>query len=175
MSVARARRRPRASGRESRGARLAAGTSAKGAGPDRPLLAIPDLWRGSHPPILPARAPLADAVRRLLTAPGERLLLIVDAKGALAGTLTWGDLYEDLFLTLTPPEISPAPGAHCPQHPIRAEDLMSDPVSVTPKKTLREALRILYRNKLKGLPVVDSRNRPIGYLRLDTLVTRLLA
>ena len=132
----------------------------------RPLSAFPSLWKAPLPPSCSENTPLSEAVDILLSQSSERLLLVTGPGGKLVGTLTWGDLYEDLFLTLVPPGISPAPGAHRPKRTIRARDLMSDAVSVQPSTPLDETLRLLYRNKLKGLPVVDRRGRPVGYLRL---------
>ena len=135
----------------------------------RPLSAFSTLWKGPCPPTCSQNTELAKAVALLLSPPSDRLLLVTGPGGKLVGTLTWGDLYEDLFLTLVPPRISPAPGAHRPKRTIRARDLMSDAVSVQPSTPLDEALRLLYRNKLKGLPVVDRRGRPVGYLRLAAI------
>lgn len=112
------------------------------------------LWQRA---ILPPSATLQDAVRNLNDV-AIKIVLVVNGKGELEGTISDGDIRRGLLrgLTLT----SPITGV------VRRNPL------VVPDGMSRElVLQLMSANKIQQIPVVDAQNRPVGLHLWDDITS----
>jgi CBS domain-containing protein len=100
--------------------------------------------------------PLFGLVARMREA-GETAALITDARGRIAGVLTAGDLLERALFVLEPDQLVSAALRH--RVPV-----------LHVQDRLYRALAEMRRQRRNCLPVVDAAGRPIGLIRLETVL-----
>lgn len=131
----------------------------------RKLMHVHEVMRvGDENPVAKA----TDSLRRVIevmtqTAGRPGAASLIDGRGKLVGFFTDGDLRR----LLEKPDFS---------IDVKARDIMHDnPKTVRPDQLVVEAARILTDHKIDQVPVVDDRDRPIGLLDVqDVLSTRVV-
>jgi dTDP-glucose pyrophosphorylase len=111
-------------------------------------------WRQA---LLPLESTLQQAIRNL-DASGLQIVLVVDATGALAGTLTDGDIRRALLRGFT---LDRQVG----------EALKRDPLIVPPELGREAVLQLMRANKFTAIPVVDGARRVTGLHLMNELLT----
>jgi dTDP-glucose pyrophosphorylase len=106
--------------------------------------------------LLPPDATLRQAIRNL-DASALQIVIVVDANGTLAGTLTDGDIRRALLRGLTLEQ--PVSGA-----------LKPDPLIVPPELGREAVLQLMRANKFMAIPVVDAARRVVGLHLLNELL-----
>lgn len=109
-------------------------------------------------------APETASIREVLTnssRPGRRTgaVMLVDVDGRLSGLFTDSDLAK--LLERRSDEMLDRP---------IAESMTSGPLTISPDKTLAEAIEILADNRISELPVVDPDGRPVGIIDVTDVV-----
>jgi dTDP-glucose pyrophosphorylase len=111
-------------------------------------------WRQT---LLPLDSTLQQAIRNLDVS-GLQIVLVVDADGAFAGTLTDGDIRRALLRGFTL------------DRPV-GDAFMRNPVIVPPELGRDAVLHLMRANKFTAIPVVDSARRVVGLHLLNELLT----
>ncbi len=75
---------------------------------------------------------------------------------------------EKLVGFVTESSIRESLGGTSPERPVR-EVMITDPITVSPETTIDEAARIIYKQKIGGLPVVEG-ERLVGILTITDLL-----
>ena len=115
---------------------------------------------GGEVPVVSPDASFDDVVETI-TSGGFGMTCVAGADGRLAGVITDGDLRRHL-----PTRGQSAP----PLGEQRARDLMSpDPLTIDPGTLAAEALRLMERQRITSLPVVDAGRRIAGLIHLHDL------
>ncbi len=109
------------------------------------MTATHDPWRDT---LLSADASVRDAIRSLNES-GLQIVLVVDANGALVGTITDGDVRRGILRGV---------GMDDPV----SEILHRDPMVLPPNMDRQTALQVMRSNGLHQLPVIDDRRHVIG-------------
>jgi arabinose-5-phosphate isomerase len=111
---------------------------------------------GEQVPLVAATAVMRDVIYEM-SRKGLGMACVVDARGALAGIITDGDLRRHMG---TSPDVLQRTAA----------DVMTPrPVTIAPEILAVEALKILEERRISSLIVVDTARRPIGVLHLHDL------
>jgi dTDP-glucose pyrophosphorylase len=97
--------------------------------------------------------PLLEAIGRL-DAAAIQILLVTDAEGRLAGTLTDGDVRRAILRQL--PLDSPV-----------ADAMHRSPTTIPVGAAREEAIGLMRERRLRHLPIVDAERRPVGLELLD--------
>lgn len=114
-----------------------------------------------------------ELVRAIESRPLVRTVAVTDDDGGLTGIIPmrvfYGALFADVYpgaamADVTSFESALQFGDHM-VHP-NAGEIMLEAESVSLTDTLHDAFIALHRSGQAGLPVVDSENRPVGYLDL---------
>lgn len=124
----------------------------------RLLLTVENVMhRGDDLPLVTTDTPLQQAIVTM-SEKGLGMLVVVDEHGKLAGVFTDGDLrrlfqQQDHLSGLT---LADTMGRH--------------PKSITAAQLATEALKLMQREKVNGLVVVDEANQPVGALNMHDLL-----
>ncbi len=127
----------------------------------RQLITVGEVMRkGAEVPTVRRSESVGSALARIsaITYPRAGAALIVDGRGRLVGIFTDGDLRRHL-----------AEGTAFLERPI-GDVMTKDPITVRTTTLVAEALRILKGPKIDELPVLDSRDRPVGVLDVQDVV-----
>jgi acetoin utilization protein AcuB len=81
--------------------------------------------------------------------------------GKLVGLITEGDLRQ-LFLASLIEELS------------ITDVMIRDPISVTPETNIEDAAKIIYYNRIGGLPVVDDEDRLVGIITVADIMAAFI-
>ncbi len=124
----------------------------------RLLLKVEDIMRtGKNNPVVLETKTVSEVLFRITQARAGAAI-IVDSRGKLAGIFTDGDLRRHL-----------ATVADLPKR--RIKDVMTRKPMVLKKDRLAaEALHLLEERKIDEVPVVDSKNRPVGLLDVQDIL-----
>ena len=130
--------------------------------------------------------PLKDAIK-LIADNQISALPVVDETGKLVGIISEGDLMWQESGIDTPPYIMLLDSIIYLQNPARHDkqihkalgqtvgEVMSDrPLTIKPKKPVREAARLMHDKKIRRLPVIDEQERVIGIVTQGDIV-RMMA
>jgi arabinose-5-phosphate isomerase len=131
----------------------------------RHLMKVSELMRtGAGNPLVPAEAPLEKAVGVMTSAEGRPgACTVVDRRGRLVGVFTDGDLRR--LVEKGPVDFRAPVSAVMTRHPR----------TVRPDERLVDAARVMREAQIDGVPVVDGRGRPVGFLDVqDLLAARIL-
>lgn len=121
--------------------------------------------------VVRADAKFEELVRAVEARPQVRTVAVTDNDGGLTGIIPmrvfYGALFADVYpgaamADVTSFESALQYGDHM-VHP-NAGEMMLKAESVSITDTLHDAFIALHRSGQAGLPVVDSENRPVGYL-----------
>ncbi len=100
-----------------------------------------------------------------------RVLSVVDESGRLVGLIPVRVLVNDIFLKIVPEEFLAeiadyqAVLKYAAHVGARTSDqIMTEPVSVHPQETVRDAFERMHEHRLNGLPITDDDERVIGYI-----------
>lgn len=124
----------------------------------RLLLTVADVMHGGRDlPLVTADTPLQQAIVTM-SEKGLGMLVVVDEHGQLAGVFTDGDLRrlfqrQDHLAGL-----------------ILADTMGRHPKTIAPQQLATEALKLMQRDKVNGLVVVDDNHQPIGALNMHDLL-----
>jgi CBS domain-containing protein len=100
-----------------------------------------------------------------------RVLSVVDDSGRLVGLIPVRVLVNDIFLKIVPEEFLAEIAdyravlkyaAHVGAR--TCEQIMTEPVSVHPHETVRDAFERMHAHRLNGLPITDEDERVVGYI-----------
>ena len=100
-----------------------------------------------------------------------RVLSVVDESGRLVGLVPVRVLVNHIFIKIVPEEFLAEIAdynavlkyaAHVGAR--TCEQIMSEPVSVHPEETVRDAFERMHAHKLNGLPITDGDERVVGYI-----------
>lgn len=137
---------------------------------------------GMEPVTVPPDAPLDEVARALAAHPGVRVACVVTEEGRLVGLLDIHTIAEDLLFYILPEELLrevtdlERVAEFAARVRIRTvADGMQRPVWVKETDTLKQALMLMHKHRLSGLPVVDEAYRVVGYVDLLGLLTHCLA
>jgi arabinose-5-phosphate isomerase len=124
----------------------------------RLLLKIKDIMRTGHANPVAGENTLIKDVLIAITQARAGSASIVDKRGRLVGIFTDGDLRrhlkQDANLTLR-----------------KVKEVMTKaPVTITPDRLAAEAYHILEERKIDEIPVVDSKNRPVGLVDVQDIL-----
>ena len=97
--------------------------------------------------------PLLDAIARL-DAAALQILIVTDAEGRLAGTLTDGDVRRAILRQLSL------------DSPV-AEAMHRSPTTIPVGASREEAIGRMRERRLRHLPIIDAGGRPVGLELLD--------
>jgi CBS domain-containing protein/PII-like signaling protein len=131
---------------------------------------------------VPATAPLADVVGKLLAANVKRVL-VVDDSGRLTGIITDSDIVARVdpeerpgLVTLLRSRWSNTAHRQVQRaYGQRAADVMTSPaVAIADTTTVIEALTLTVERHVKRLPVIDSQGRPVGIVSRTALLASSL-
>ncbi len=134
------------------------------------------------PVTVPATAPLADVVGKLLATNVKRVL-VVDDSGRLAGIITDSDIVARVdpgerpgLLTLLRSRWSDTAQRQVQRaYGQRAGDVMSSPpIAIADSATVIEALTVSVERHVKRLPVIDAQGRPVGVVSRTALLAASL-
>ena len=102
-------------------------------------------WRQS---VLPATATIEQAVRNLdLTA--TKIVMVLDDRGALEGTISDGDIRRGLLRGL---------GLDSPVTSV----IHRSPLVVTPELGRGQIIQLMVANKIQQIPVIDAQHHVVG-------------
>ena len=127
--------------------------------------------------VVRADAEFEELVRTVEVRPHVRTVAVTDDDGGLTGIIPmrvfYGALFADVYpgaamADVTSFESALQYGDHM-VHP-NAGEIMLEAESVSLADTLHDAFIALHRSGQAGLPVVDSENRPVGYLDLLSIL-----
>jgi CBS domain-containing protein len=125
---------------------------------------------------------LIAAIRRVVEQPACRVLCVVDPNQRLLGLLPIGDLAFAAFVRVMPEvfmrqmrTLSQGREFAAMLHSRTVGDAMRPALALRPADRLEEAFAKLLDANLEGLPIVDDRNRVIGYLNLPEFLSAWLA
>ena len=100
-----------------------------------------------------------------------RVLSVVDESGRLVGLIPVRVLVNDIFLKIVPEEFLAeiadyeAVLKYAAHVGVRTcEQIMSEPVSVHPNETVRDAFERMHAHRLNGLPITDDAGQVVGYI-----------
>lgn len=137
---------------------------------------------GMEPVTVPPDAPLDEVARALAAHPGVGVACVVTEEGRLVGLLDIHTIAEDLLFYILPEELLrevtdlERVAEFAARVRIRTvADGMQRPVWVKETDTLKQALMLMHKHRLSGLPVVDEAYRVVGYVDLLGLLTHCLA
>lgn len=137
---------------------------------------------GMEPVTVPPDAPLDEVARALAAHPGVWVACVVTEEGRLVGLLDIHTIAEDLLFYILPEELLrevtdlERVAEFAARVRIRTvADGMQRPVWVKETDTLKQALMLMHKHRLSGLPVVDEAYRVVGYVDLLGLLTHCLA
>ena len=112
-------------------------------------------------------------VRAVETQPQVRTVAVTNGDGRLTGIIPMRAFYAALFADVYPEalmgDVASVGGAlNIADHIVHptAGEMMLDAEAVALTDTLHDAFIALHRSGQAGLPVVDTDNRPVGYLDL---------
>lgn len=124
----------------------------------RLLLKVEDIMRkGTANPIVNEESRVSQVLLKITQARAGSAT-VVDKSGKLKGIFTDGDLRRHLGIDMD-----------LPKRKIK-EVMTKDPTVVNKEMLAAEAMRILQEKKIDEIPVVDSRNRPVGLLDVQDLL-----
>jgi CBS domain-containing protein len=135
-------------------------------------LSIREAHRGLMipPSMVRADSSLYEVAEAGIRNPGARVISVVDGDEQLVGLIPVAAIIEHLLVELAAPELRHSLpdvvlghvyARHLGAH--QAKDIMYQPVTVGLNGTVRDALRLMQRNRLDGLPITDERGRVVGY------------
>ena len=120
-------------------------------------------------------------MRQAAAQPETRLIGIVDEAGVLVGVLPIVRVAESVIGRVVPEallsDIEDADDVARFGHAIEARtagEAMIPPASISPEATIDEAFRLMHARQLSGLYVVDTNDRPTGYLDMLELAIRYI-
>ena len=100
-----------------------------------------------------------------------RVLSVVDESGRLVGLIPVRVLVNDIFLKIVPEEFLAEIADYQAVLQYAAHvgartcgQIMSEPVSVHPDETVRDAFERMHAHRLYGLPITDEDERVVGYI-----------
>jgi CBS domain-containing protein/nitrogen regulatory protein PII len=135
-----------------------------------------------EPAIVNAGGTLMDAVRALRESPSAHVAAVVSRTGHLLGLVTLRNLADHLFFGIMPEvfygEVSSDLdrsldfGEMANVHNI--SDIMIDPIAVHSSDTVGQAFRLMHKNDLTGLPIVDDNSHVVGFVGLVELLDLIL-
>jgi CBS domain-containing protein len=105
--------------------------------------------------------PYREALKALAREPSRALLV---CKGeALTGILTGRDILDRCAL-----------GEVAPKTPV-GDFMTRQPAAIGPEATLASAISLMHKKKIRHLPVVDSKGRPVGLVTAGRAIRHLAA
>lgn len=134
-----------------------------------------------EPVLVDADADPLSIVRTAASQPATRIIGVVDADGLLIGSLPLLRLAETIVARVSPEtllaglaDLDEAARFGDEVGARRVADVMLPPVSIEGSATVDEAFRLMHRQHLSGVYVVDAAGRPQGYLDLLEVTIRYL-
>ena len=122
--------------------------------------------------------PLLVAIQSMRTTQQFRVV-VTDAAGQVVGLMTMSDLWMRVPVTDRPTLVAALMGEASPgQHELSqvVGDVMTTPVvTISPEKTLVDAVRLLLENRIKRLPVVDADGQLLGLVGRMGLLQEMFA
>lgn len=128
-------------------------------------------WMSSPPITISADAPVSEALA-VMHEHSIRRLPVVTATGELRGIITDGDIRGADILHATGLDLRDI--AASLRRTSVHEVLTSQPITVTPATSLREAALLMLDNKIGGLPVVTDENTVVGMITESDLFEALV-
>ncbi len=124
-------------------------------------LVVGDLMRTGDRIALCSQNSSMKEVLQSITRAGAGAAMLLDDEGKLAGYLTDGDLRRHLLLS---------PDANALLASGAAVHMTRSPLALHAEMAALDALRLLQERRLNDAPVVDSENRPVGWLEDQELL-----
>lgn len=125
-----------------------------------------------EPIIVRGEASIYETVQLLIDAPHARSAFVVDEQGRLVGIVTLKDLVQHIFTHLYFEKKKAGRSILELIHKENAIDLAKiDPVCVTKRDNLEDAVRKVLDNDMEEIPVVDEEGNVIGDLNLLELLS----
>lgn len=134
------------------------------------------------PVIINSGATLMETVEAMATSPSAHVAAVVSRTGHLLGLVTLRQLADHIFFGVMPEvfygdvttdmDRSLDFGEMANVHNI--SDLMIEPVSVHASDTVGHAFRLMHKNNLTGLPIVDDNNHVVGFVGMLELLELML-
>ncbi len=117
---------------------------------------------------------LVEVARKIVENPKTRSVYVVDSQNRLVGIIPVIELVQYLYYRDIPQEYVLYHPPMALSKDTRAEDIMLPPEFVKDDDNLRDAIRKMFKNNLKELPVVDEDMRIIGDLNILELIVAWL-
>jgi arabinose-5-phosphate isomerase len=124
-------------------------------------LTVGDLMRSGDRVALCAQEATLREVLETITRAGAGAAILVDEAGFLAGYLTDGDLRRHILRSKD---------ANSLLQSSAATHMTRSPLALHHEMAALDALRLLQERRLNDAPVVDSENRPVGWLEDQELM-----
>lgn len=129
-----------------------------------------------HPSVIAPDAPIHALLQKIIEDPRTRHVYVVDAQKKLLGSVRMQTVVHYLFPLVNQEEEQVVPAIPRYLNISQVQDLMkTDPFYVTEKTTLWEVSRILMREKINELPVVDDQHRIIGQINVYEIILSYLS
>ena len=125
---------------------------------------------------------LLDAARAMIAKPQIHVAAVISSTGHLLGVVTLRKLADHIFFSITPEVFYSEVASNLDRSLDFGEmanvhnisDIMIDPIAVHANDTVGQAFRLMHKNDLTGLPVVDDNNHVVGYVGLNELLELML-
>ena len=147
---------------------------------DMPVRQAADLIK-SDVVIVPANAGMSEVVNAMQKNPSTQVAAVVSREDHLLGLVTLRSLADHVFFGIMPElffsEVFDQEQAEefGKMSKVRSvSDCMIPPIAVHASNSVREAFRLMHKNKLSGLPIIDDDNHIVGFLGLLELLTLVI-
>ena len=147
---------------------------------DMPVSQAADLIK-SDVVTIPANAGMSEVVMVMQKNPSTHVAAVVSREEHLLGLVTLRSLADHVFFGIMPElffsEVFDQEQAEefGKMSQVRSVgDCMIPPIAVHASNSVREAFRLMHKNKLSGLPIIDDDNHVVGFLGLLELLTLVI-
>ena len=130
---------------------------------------------------VPANAGISEVVSAMQKSPSTQVAAVVSREDHLLGLVTLRLLADHVFFGIMPElffsEVFDQEKAEefGKMSNVRSvSDCMIPPISVHASNSVRDAFRLMHKNQLSGLPIVDDDNHVVGFLGLLELLTLVI-
>ena len=147
---------------------------------DMPVSQVADFIK-SDVVTIPANAGMSEVVMAMRKNPSTQVAVVVSREDHLLGLVTLRSLADHVFFDIMPElffsEVFDQAQAEefGKMSKVRSvSDCMIPPIAVHASNSVREAFRLMHKNKLSGLPIIDDDNHVVGFLGLLELLTLVI-